>query len=149
MHFWAARHGTSHTFSNKVQYLEGKASVGNAEKGAACSIRACLSNPGGDGGLLYLPDRLDCSTSPPTQFQLYRAKKMVLPVMHEHGPIWRATVDFATDSVKIDYPWHAWVNGGKTQKSRKRHIWVAFDFPSSSFGTEETSEEDKDGCIIC
>ncbi|KAH8110607.1 hypothetical protein DFH11DRAFT_1842816 [Phellopilus nigrolimitatus] len=150
VHFWTAAPGVSSGF---VKHNVSQMTVSN-EQQRTCTIRASLSNPSGNGGLLYCSDRLDWGTAPPTIFQIARARKMVLPVMYEHGPFWRDIKAGRTGEangeagVDVEYPWHAWVAGRSRKKGRvKWDVWAAFDFPA--FTTQGTSQSNKRICTIC
>lgn len=134
VHLWAAAAGISSGFHR--QNLSPISTSPTSDQ-YTYSIRASLSNPTGAGALRICQDILDQSNSYPIPSQITRAKLIVLPTLHELGPIWRNVK--VKDSRDIDeeyfepaeYPWHAWVAGPLTKKhviSLKWDIWMAFDF---------------------
>ncbi|KAI5122386.1 hypothetical protein M0805_004143 [Coniferiporia weirii] len=162
VHFWAAAPGVStefarHNISARTTTPESRLGEEQGQNTTTtCTIRASLSNPGGDSGLVYCADRLDWGAAPPTPFQLARARKVVLPVMYEHSPLWRmrrtdgndgADIDTELD-VEAEYPWHAWVAGRVRQKEKaKWNVWASFDFPQFMIEQDEPQSNDQN-CII-
>ncbi|THH03956.1 hypothetical protein EW145_g5873 [Phellinidium pouzarii] len=165
LHFWAAAPGVSSGFSRHSVSSWTIAPASSSKAGqeteqrrtaaTTCTIRASLSNSGGDGGLLYCTGRFDWGVATPTSYQLSRARKMVLPAMHEHGPFWRARraeeienadgVDL--EAVDVEYPWHAWVASRAGRKGKKKwDVWASFDFPT--FITQDIDESNHKSCII-
>ena len=77
---------------------------------------------------------------------------VVVPALHEHGPLWRTGLDgfpLLRKNDTIDYPWHgesptfslsglwaydgllAWLAGDKSPDGKQSYdVWVAFEFPS-------------------
>lgn len=93
----------------------------------------------------YCDDLLDWGVTPPSNYQLSRAKKTILPILHEEGPLWRSRVDESDDEVRIEYPWHAWV-GGTGKHTGVWHVWASFDFPP--FAAPHTRHSNFQDCII-
>lgn len=149
--FFATKNGTPNTFGKNIPYPSPGLPTERTTDVSSCNIRACLANPSGDGGLLHMSDRLDSSTSPPSPFHLNRARKLILPAMHEHGPLWRPSFNpLHDDKVDVEYPWHAWTSGVKDYGADKQHLWISFDFPCSSMSKEELRRtEESSACIIC
>ena len=141
VHFWASEGNVSTGFGNQI-------STPWMQRGSSgreiCSIRACLSNPGGDGGVEYCDDTLDWGSTVPTRHQLSRTRRSILPVLHEQGPLWRARIDEAGEKLIIEYPWHAWV--GRGNNTGRWDIWISFDFPP--FESPHTQYSDSQNCII-
>ncbi|EJC98746.1 uncharacterized protein FOMMEDRAFT_161579 [Fomitiporia mediterranea MF3/22] len=164
VHFWASAPGTSTPFTNSVTSSITTPTI-DAEQNPfqrsnnICSIRACLSNPSGEGGLVYCQDSLDWGSTPPNSFQIARATKLVLPIMYEHGTIWRSMNttrgigeedgENVEDVIVVEYPWHSWVAGGRAgqKHAMKWNVWAAFDFPA--FDQVDIPQRDEHGCIIC
>ena len=123
-----------------------------------CSIRSCLSNPGGNGGLLYCEDGLDWGHTPPTSYQIARARKVIVPEMYEHAPFWRATKHSIDDDEKgsskgdgeteIEYPWHAWAASKGTQKRQKWDVSLVFDFPTFVNDDQLRARDTQSECVV-
>lgn len=147
VHFWAAAPGSSMGFTRDVNSVEKSSSSPHGSSNPnLCSIRACLSNPGGESGLKYCSDAFGWGSTLPTPYQISRARKLVLPVMYEHGPLWRLVN--SGERQDVEYPWHKWVTGRAIQGGHLRwNIWAVFDFsafePSQSVSTENRI------CTIC
>ncbi|KAI0777979.1 hypothetical protein BC629DRAFT_1582828 [Irpex lacteus] len=74
---------------------------------------------------------------------------LVVPPMHEHGPLWRIkegtkATPVIRDNDTVSYPWHAWlasefgdrklpIKPPLDASKQKYDVWMAFEFPSSSF----------------
>lgn len=91
---WTAGIGVSAGFHNHVEK-------------SFCEIHACIVNGTGNGGMRWatVADR-DFS---PTQPDLSKTELLVVPDMHEHGPLWRTGPDgypLLRMNDTIDYPWH-------------------------------------------
>ena len=156
VHFWATRPGSSTPLAKDAPPFSMNTEQGfvlaSSRNERICSIRASLSNPSGEGGLLYCDDDLGWGLTPPTSHQISRARKLVLPVMYEHGPLWRTSklIEAEESAVGVEYPWHSWVSGrsGRKQTERARwDIWAVFDFPA--FEVEHSQEVEESTCIIC
>lgn len=155
VHFWAARPGSATNFANDVS----SPSISDNDSSqcrSVCSIRACLSNPSGDGGLVYCQDPLDWGATPPTSYQIARAQKTILPIMYEHGPYWRTNSKAEGPNgeklLEVEYPWHAWVTGGAGKKQSGGgsviwDVWVAFDFPA--FEGTDVPRREEHICAVC
>ncbi|KAG7098218.1 Aldos-2-ulose dehydratase [Marasmius oreades] len=116
---WTAGIGVSAGFHNHI------------EKSFA-EIHACITNGTGEGGMRW-------ATVPDDQFDrdnpdLTKTKLVVVPDLHEHGPLWRIDKDgypLLRMNDTVDYPWHAWLAGnGKPGQKQAYDVWVAFEFPS-------------------
>ncbi|TDL26436.1 hypothetical protein BD410DRAFT_521178 [Rickenella mellea] len=119
MHLWTAAPGVSSSFR--------KHNISPSQ--LPCSTRVCLSNPTGGGGIGLSKSKSDAVP------RADRTRRIILPAMHEHAPIWRAYNGMDVDRVGqvdvIQYPWHAWV-AGKQEKlvgKAKWDVWAAYDFP--------------------
>ncbi|KAL5535981.1 hypothetical protein ACEPAF_4075 [Sanghuangporus sanghuang] len=158
LHFWAAKPGSSPALHKNVSPPSPLDDMRNLTRiyprqDNTCSIRASLSNPNGEGGLIYCNDPLGWGFTPPTPLQISRARKLILPVMYEHGAFWRTSkaIESGEEStVEVEYPWHSWISGGAGRKHNsqmKWDIWAAFDF--SAFEVTQSQESDGCTCIIC
>ncbi|KAF9265019.1 complex of bifunctional Aldos-2-Ulose dehydratase with the reaction intermediate Ascopyrone M [Marasmius fiardii PR-910] len=113
---WTAGIGVSAGFHNHV------------EKSFA-EIHACITNGTGQGGMRW-------ATVPDDQFDpdhpdLTKTELVVVPDLHEHGPLWRTDRDgypLIRMNDTVDYPWHAWLAGNGQKQTYD--VWVAFEFPS-------------------
>ncbi|KAL5533735.1 hypothetical protein ACEPAG_195 [Sanghuangporus baumii] len=158
IHFWAAKPGSQTPLHKSVSPPSSLGDMRNLARtyprqDNTCSIRASLSNPNGEGGLIYCNDPLGWGFTPPTPLQISRARKLILPVMYEHGPFWRTSKAIGSgeeSTVEVEYPWHSWVSRGSSRKHNsqmKWDIWAAFDF--SAFEVAQSQESDGCTCIIC
>ena len=113
-----------------------------------CEIHSCIVNGTGSGGMSWATvpdDQFDPNDPDPAKYQ-----SLVVPGMHEHGPLWRTDNDglplFRTNA-SVNYPWHgvypivclceqtdvsfscssAWIAGSAPTQSFD--VWLAFEFP--------------------
>ena len=91
---WTAGIGVSAGFHNHVEK-------------SFCEIHACIANGTGRGGMRWatVPD----ADFDPDRPNLAHTGLVVVPAMHEHGPLWRTRPDghpFLRVNDTIDYPWH-------------------------------------------
>ncbi|THG93231.1 hypothetical protein EW026_g7954 [Hermanssonia centrifuga] len=119
MQLWTAGKGVSAGFHNHVEK-------------SFCEIHACIVNGTGQGGMRWatVPDQ----NFDPEDPDLDKTELVVVPDMHEHGPLWHTGPD-GHPSLRmndtIDYPWHAWLAGdGDPNSEQSFDVWVAFEFPS-------------------
>ncbi|KAJ3982175.1 hypothetical protein F5890DRAFT_408747 [Lentinula detonsa] len=133
MQLWTAGVGVSAGFHNHTGEV-------------FCEIHACIVNGTGQGGMHWatVPDG-DFNPSKP---QNGTSSSVVVPDMYEHGPLWRTRKDglpSLRDNGTVDYPWHAWIAGGKSSSPQAFDVWVAFEFPpllSRSFQGEGVRPRD-------
>nr|AGY31289.1 aldos-2-ulose dehydratase [Phanerodontia chrysosporium] len=114
---WTAGIGVSAGFHNHVE-------------ASFCEIHACIANGTGRGGMRWatVPDANFNPDSP----NLEDTELIVVPDMHEHGPLWRTRPDghpLLRMNDTIDYPWHAWLAGAGNPSPQAFDVWVAFEFP--------------------
>ncbi|GJE91250.1 aldos-2-ulose dehydratase [Phanerochaete sordida] len=115
---WTAGVGVSAGFHNHVE-------------ASFCEIHACIANGTGRGGMRW-------ATGPDADFDpdhpdLAHTELVVVPAMHEHGPLWRTRPDghpFLRVNDTIDYPWHAWLAGAGNPDPQAFDVWLAFEFPA-------------------
>lgn len=91
---WTAGIGVSAGFHNHVEK-------------SFCEIHACIVNGTGQGGMRWatVADQ-DFNPSDP---DLSKTDLVVVPDMHEHGPLWHTGPDgypLLRMNDTIDYPWH-------------------------------------------
>lgn len=142
MYFFAAAPGVSTIFSNR------RISPASRLSSKQCNVTACIANPGGYGGFRYCEDDLGWSWQQPTRFEITRAKKVILPAMHECMPLWKNVSFNALGEVSgVTYPWHSWETGQLKQKRGSPwHVWVSFDFPTFVANQNVSSHR---SCIVC
>ncbi|KAJ3876870.1 hypothetical protein F5051DRAFT_453502 [Lentinula edodes] len=96
-----------------------------------CEIHACIVNGTGKGGMHWatVPD----GDFDPSKPEAGKTDSVIVPDMYEHGPLWRTRRDglpSLRDNGTVDYPWHAWIAGGRSGSSPQSFdVWVAFEFP--------------------
>ncbi|THU84404.1 hypothetical protein K435DRAFT_733201, partial [Dendrothele bispora CBS 962.96] len=97
-----------------------------------CEIHSCIVNGTGNGGMSWAT--VDDNKFNPADPDKSQYDSLVVPDMHEHGPLWRVREDGLPklrNNGTVDYPWHAWlagdVGGGQRQSF---DVWLAFEFPS-------------------
>ncbi|KAG8679652.1 hypothetical protein FRC09_018823 [Ceratobasidium sp. 395] len=79
------------------------------------------------------------------------ANNVIVNDMEEHGPLWRMGSD-GRPSLRpndtVDYPYHAWLAGGrnKSHPPQAFDVWLAFEFPSSEF---QEGRSRFNGCACC
>ena len=152
IHLWAAAPGISSGFQNR--------NISDAED-YEYSVRVCLSNPTNSGGVRFCEDILDQSASRPIPSQLARATTLVLPALHEVGPLWSNVrtkdtkeQDDDQEPISPEYFWHAWDAGKPVRTKRpsttftpmKWDIWASFDFQACSINKTHLSKNTQ--CII-
>ncbi len=94
MQLWTAGKGVSAGFHNHVEK-------------SFCEIHACIVNGTGQGGMRWatVPDQ----NFDPEDPDLDKTELVVVPDMHEHGPLWHTGPDghpLLRMNDTIDYPWH-------------------------------------------
>ncbi|KAJ3826741.1 hypothetical protein F5878DRAFT_619848 [Lentinula raphanica] len=117
MQLWTAGVGVSAGFHNHVGE-------------PFCEIHACIINGTGKGGMHWAT--VSDGEFNPSKPESGKTDSVVVSDMYEHGPLWRTRKDGLPnfrDNGTVDYPWHAWIAGGKTQDPQAFDVWVAFEFP--------------------
>ncbi|RPD55164.1 hypothetical protein L227DRAFT_533730 [Lentinus tigrinus ALCF2SS1-6] len=95
-----------------------------------CELHTCLVNGTGQGGMAW-------ATVPDDQFDpahpdKEKYRKLVVPEMAEHGPLWRTDKDglaLLRKNDTIDYPWHAWLAGDGDPADQRFDVWFVFELP--------------------
>ncbi|KAK7676342.1 hypothetical protein QCA50_020683 [Cerrena zonata] len=126
---WTAGVGVSAGFHNHVEK-------------SFCEIHACIVNGTGHGGMRWAKVADDKFN--PDKPNLDDTGLVVVPALHEHGPLWHTGLDglpLLRKNDTVDYPWHAWLAGDKSPNGMQSYdVWVAFEFPSfDTFGDHPTS----------
>ncbi|KAI0084960.1 hypothetical protein BDY19DRAFT_987261 [Irpex rosettiformis] len=118
-----------------------------------CEIHYCLTNGGGTAGMRYFPDDytapIDVKKELTKEYVHKNSTLLVVPPMHEHGPLWRIkrgtkATPIIRDNDTVSYPWHAWlasefgeyklpIEPPIVEAKQRFDVWMAFEFPSSSF----------------
>ncbi|THH18829.1 hypothetical protein EW146_g2230 [Bondarzewia mesenterica] len=123
---WTAGVGVSAGFHNHVEK-------------SFCEIHACIVNGTAKGGMRWaiVPD----DKFNPDDPKLDDTGLIIVPDLHEHGPLWRTGRDgfpLLRKNDTVDYPWHAWLAGDKSASGKQSYdVWIAFEFPS--FATHSVS----------
>ena len=150
--FKAMESGIQTPFSRYAQCLP---ELDDSEGSNRCAIRACLSSPGDDAALVYCADDpLDWTVSSPTPYQKSRARKLVIPKLHEHGAFWtlhKSEDENENDTSYVEYPWHSWSAGSNRSGSRQGEtyvIWTEFEFSETPEDSGDTRGKGS-SCIIC
>lgn len=147
--FRAADAGTRTRFTRNAQ---------PEEETKVCVIRACLSSSSfNDAALIYCADDFGWTTTPPSPYQVSRARKLVIPVLAEHGPFWNVEDSGSgteEPELNIAYPWHAWCAGssqpeGKCSKAQNRTVWMVVEFPNVPDYAEDEEHRKLGSCLIC
>ncbi|KAH7098726.1 hypothetical protein BKA62DRAFT_622263 [Auriculariales sp. MPI-PUGE-AT-0066] len=112
-------------------------------------IHYCLSNGGGEGGMLWFPDDfepgpdfLEEEMNP--EWVTNNTERLVVPDFEEHGPLWKVRPDTEVTPMllkngAVDYPYHGWLSSRFGQYGRpptdipppnqRFDVWLAFEFP--------------------
>ncbi|KAH9885080.1 hypothetical protein C8Q73DRAFT_718341 [Cubamyces lactineus] len=129
-----------------------------------CEIHCCIANGGGTAGMRWFPDSvtsIDESKELTEPYVSRNTERVVVPALHEHGPLWKVQSEPSTDAGApsttmfrakpkllpngcVDYPWHAWlasrfgeraipVKPPLNEQEQSFDVWLAFEFPISSF----------------
>ncbi|EJD41029.1 hypothetical protein AURDEDRAFT_169814 [Auricularia subglabra TFB-10046 SS5] len=117
-----------------------------------CEIHCCIANGGGGAGMRWFPDEVN-HVDPKLELNgdwvEERTDRLIYPPLYEHGPLWKVQEGYNAKPKLLpngcaDYPWHGWLasNFGDREipvkpplpsAEQSYDVWLAFEFPLSSF----------------